>query len=110
MTTSVTTIEPSPHKPKTKVWRTKAQWKALLEAFNSSGLTKSAFCKQHQIATGSLHKWQKHFADQAATTEFIDITAPLAEARSPLTPSKPEGHWQVELELGAGVILRVHTR
>ena len=90
--------------------RSQNQWKALLEEFNSSGLTKSAFCKKHRIATSSLYRWQRLFAEQAGEiTDFIDVTQPLS-----ITPSPPPAHardndWQVELELGAGVILRIRT-
>ncbi len=110
MTTSAPTIDlpiPPKPRPKTKTWRTKTQWKELLEEFASSGLTKSAFCKRHQIASSSLHKWLKYFEGKSAGAEFIDITEPLAKATSPLPAPKNDSQWQVELELGAGVVLRM---
>ena len=56
--------EPNP-KPRTRVMRTQRQWKALLNEFNDSGLTRSAFCKKHRIATSSLYRWQQLFTEQS---------------------------------------------
>jgi len=111
LTTAATIDLPShPQKErKAKVIRTKAQWKALLDELNGSGLTKSAFCKSHQISTSSLHKWQKHFSAQSTAAEFVDITGPLSRVAPPLPIPKDDNHWQVELELGSGMVLRVRA-
>lgn len=96
-------------KRKTKVMRSKAQWRSLLDECATSGLTKTAFCKKHRISTSSLCKWQKFFNGPTGDAEFVDITEPLAKAESPFPVSESGNHWQVELELGAGVILRVRA-
>jgi hypothetical protein len=94
---------------KSRTQRTRAQKKALVEQFHTSGLTKTAFCKQNGIATSCLSRWQKGLAVECPADAFVDITAPVRAAAAP----RPEPHdppaWQVELELGAGVILRVRT-
>jgi hypothetical protein len=82
--------------PKTRVRRTQAQWKALLAEYATSGLTQAAF-------------WQKYFANQPATSGFIEITESLTKTPLPLADCGPDGPWQVELELGPGVVLRVRT-
>lgn len=102
------TARPTP-KPKPRLRRTKAQWKALLEEYSTSGLTQAAFCQMHRIATSSLFKWQKYFASQPAASDFVDITESLAQAPSPFADSGRDNHWQVELELGPGVVLRMRT-
>ena len=94
-------------KSRTRVMRTQSQWKALLKEFNSSGLTKSAFCKKHRIATSSLYRWQQLFAEHAAPTDFIDVTQPLSRTAAPAGAG--DNDWQVELELGAGIVLRLRT-
>jgi len=78
-----------------RVRRTKAQWKALLENYTTSGLTQAAFCKKYHLATSSLCKWQTYFASQPAASDFIDITESLAKAPSPLPDSGCDHHWQV---------------
>lgn len=110
MTTS--TIElPStlPRNPKTRVQRTRGQWKSLVDEFTTSGLTKTAFCKKMGIATSCLYRWQQVFAGQSAAAEFIDITEPDAAVALP-PPVAGNADWQVELELGAGLVLRLRTR
>ncbi len=111
MSTSAASIDLTrhSHRRRTKVIRTKAQWKALLDELDASGLTKSAFCKNHHIATSSLHKWQKYFAAKSTAAEFVDITEPLSRAAPPLPVHNNDNHWQVELELGAGMVLRVRA-
>lgn len=102
--------QPQPHlKSRTRVMRSKAQWKTLLEEFNNSGLTKSAFCKKHRIATSSLYRWQQLFAEHVAPTDFIDVTQPLSSTAAPALAHAHDNDWQVELELGAGIILRLRT-
>ena len=92
-----------------RVMRTQEQWKALLDEYSTCGLTKSAFCKKHRIATSSLYRWQRLFDDHAGDADFIDVTEPLANApRSHSVPVR-NNDWQVELELGAGIVLRLRT-
>ena len=99
--------QPKP-KPAKRVQRSRSQWKALLEEFNTSGLSKTAFCKEHRIATSSLYRWQQILSQDACDTDFIDVTGPLS-----ITPAAPvhglDNNWQVELELGAGIVLRLRT-
>ena len=112
MTTLASAIDLSsqpPHKPKNRVMRTESQWQALLDEFNTSGLTRSAFCKQYGIATSSLYRWQKVLTGSSTTAEFIDITEPVVKAAPTLPVPGNDSRWQVELELGTGVILRVRA-
>ena len=115
MTTTSTATDLSSSTTKvrrTKVMRTKAQWKTLLDECQVSGLSKSDFCKRHKISTSSLHKWQKYFDSPSIDTgdQFIDITEPL-NYETPLPPVHANAHsWQVELELGSGMILRICAR
>ena len=111
MTTS--TIElPSPLRtePKVRTQRTRSQWKSLVDEFNTSGLTRTAFCKNKHIATSCLYRWQKVFAGPPAAAEFIDITEPVARTAPTLAVPDDDGQWQVELKLGAGMVLRLRTR
>ena len=99
---------PLDSKPAAKRRRTRAEWQALLSEYDSSGLSQAAFCKNHRIATASLHNWRKKLAAQDGSTDFIDITTQLSTTQT-LVPSEPESTapWQVELELGRGLVLRL---
>lgn len=94
---------------KTRIKRSPAQKQALVEAFYASGLTKTAFCKHHGIATSCLNRWQKALSPEASANGFIDITQSVSSAAPPRPGSEECPRWQVELELGAGVVLRVRT-
>jgi len=114
--TSATNIlshpEPKPQptsKRRARVMRTQEQWKALLEEFNASGLTRTAFCKKHKISTSSLYRWQLFFASSPGDTDFIDVTQTLSDTSLPPAIQTSENKWQVELELGAGMVLRLRT-
>jgi transposase-like protein len=96
-------------RPKQRVTRSRAQWQSLVEKFNTSGLTKTAFCKRHGIAASCFYRWQKVLAEENTQDAFVDITEPVATARSIDRAPEYRNDWQVELELGAGVILRVRT-
>ena len=92
-----------------RIMRTQDQWKTLLDEFNTGGLTKSAFCKKHRIATSSLYRWQKLFNDRAGDADFVDVTESLANAPKSHPVPMRDNDWQVELELGAGIVLRLRT-
>jgi hypothetical protein len=93
-----------------RVMRSQSQWKALLEEFDAGGLTRTAFCKKHRIATSSLYRWQQLLAAQSGgATEFIDVTQSLANAPASPPAHSCDNNWQVELELGAGIVLRLRT-
>jgi hypothetical protein len=110
MTTSnIALPSPLPFKPKKRVQRTRSQWQSLVDEFTTSGLTKIAFCKKRGIATSCFHRWQQVFTGQSAAGEFIDITEPITAVAS-RPPVEGNADWQVELELGAGMVLRLRTR
>jgi len=94
---------------KSRTQRSRAQKRSLVDQFHASGHTKTAFCKQRGIATSCLVRWQKAFAAESPVDAFVDITAPV-KASAPAQPqAQAPPHRQVELELGAGVILRVRA-
>ena len=99
----------SPPTRKAKVFRSKKQWQALLAEFNTSDLSQDAYCKKRRISLSSFHKWRKYFSSQSTESAFADITAQVTEA-VPLSTEHPNNApWQVELELGHGIILRLRT-
>ena len=108
--TAVALPSPQQSGPKKRINRSRSQWQSLLDDFHRSGLTKVAFCKQHDVATSSLSRWQRMLEGQTETSDFIDVTEPLS--RAPATPSPrrdPDNAWQVELALGNDIVLRIRT-
>jgi len=105
MTARTNTVANLSSKRKTRVIRSKAQWQALVTEYEASELTQQAFCKQHGIATSGLNKWRKRFS-RSTESEFVNITGQLCEAGSHKN-HHPDNRWQVELQLGQGVVLRI---
>ncbi len=83
-------------KVKRKTRLTKAQWQALIERFEQSGLDTEQFCQQACIPSHRFRWWRARLSKQGSTAPFIELSPPQAV---PL--------WDVELELGGAVILRL---
>ena len=84
--------------------RSRAQWQRLLDAQSASGLSQQAYCSRHHMAYSSFCRWKRELgsvernARPTAASSFIELTAPSPAA---------ESRWEVELELGHGVFLRL---
>ena len=92
--------------------RTAAQWRKLIERFERSGQTRGTFCTAHGLALSTFDLWRRKLgATPAAVDEahreavFVELTSPAQTLTG--APSSETGAWEVELELGAGVVLRL---
>ncbi len=93
---------------KSRIMRSKAQWQSLITEYENSPLSQQAFCDKHQIAVSSFHKWRKRFDPQPSPAAFVEIGQTLAMAGTPEQSSNDaEKSWEVELELGQGLFLRL---
>jgi hypothetical protein len=93
--------------------RGEAQWHALVSAFEKSGTSRRAFCARHGVALSTFDWWRKrlravpreaHAGRAERDALFVELTAPaaaLADSRR-VVPA-----WDLELELGAGMVLRL---
>ena len=93
--------------------RSEAQWRALVSAFEKSGTSRRAFCARHAVALSTFDWWRKRLravpreADAARAERdvlFVELASPaaaLADSRH-IVPA-----WDLELELGAGMVLRL---
>lgn len=94
--------------------RTQAQWVQLIEGQCNSELTIEAYCKQHQVTVSNFYAWRAKLKKQSAH-EVANRPAskendwiPLVPPPSPL-PQSAESAWAVELDLPAGITLRVRS-
>ena len=85
--------------------RTVAQWEALICEQGQSGLPIRAFCIERGIGYSTFGNWKSRLADKRQLSEqasrFVELSPPEVSA---------DVHWEVELDLGAGVVLRVARR
>ena len=87
--------------------RTAAQWQELVERFEQAGQTRVGFCAAHGLALSTFDLWRRKLRattvparEEESEALFVELADLEAEpTRAPL--------WEVELELGAGVVVRV---
>ena len=79
------------------VRRTETDWRALLERFDRSGLSRLAFCKQAGIPTSTFQLWERKLRLDRVPAEFIEV-APVARATT---------HWSIEISFPDGTTARV---
>ena len=88
-----------------RVRRNRAQWRQLLERFAASGQSREEFCRARGLTLSSFERWRRALGQPAAARTlsggeplFLELTTDArASARD----------WDLELDLGAGVILRL---
>ena len=93
--------------------RSASEWHALIQAFSRSGVTRSQFCTRHGLALSTFDWWRSRLRRASATR---------SESNPPPTPAKAlfvelaqeakpdavvSANWDVELDLGGGVFLRL---
>lgn len=91
----------------TRTRRSADQWRALISEQADSGLSQSAFCNRKQIALSTFTNWKRRLAGQAAATGESDdesVSSPWIELGA-VGGSQPG--WDIELDLGDGVCLRL---
>ena len=89
-----------------KKHRTSAQWQALVDQQQASGLSAVQFCKQQDIGYASFCNWRKRLSDNqldesslSKDTGFLDLTSLMGQSSGP--------GWNIVLSLGNGVELRL---
>ena len=82
--------------------RSPKQWQQLIEKFEPTRQTIEVFCKTHGIATFSFYKWRASISavEPSSTPLFVPLTTQQ--------PSYQPQQWDIELELGHGLVLRIN--
>lgn len=88
--------------------RSRAQWQSVIERGERSSLGVLGFCRAEGIGTASFYKWRQRLAVGAASETLAPVTEPRFLDLGPLvSASANAAAWDIELELGAGVVLRL---
>ncbi len=102
---------PTPrHKPGR---RSPREWRALIQAFSHSGVTRSQFCTRHGVALSTFDWWRRRLRRASATRPEPNTPPSPAKALfvEVAQEDKPmatvSARWDVELDLGGGVFLRL---
>ncbi len=78
------------------------QWKDILERFDSSGLSVKAFCGAESISTASYYRWRQRLGKVGERAQAIEGASFIE-----LGPLEGRPAWDIELELGGGLVLRL---
>lgn len=87
-----------------------SQWQAWVDEQAQSGLSQQAFCRQVGLPVSSFKLWKRRLAGDAPMPYhraaepalFAPVSVPEEDAIS----DEPRG-WEIELDLGDGVCLRL---
>ncbi|HEB94506.1 MAG TPA: IS66 family insertion sequence hypothetical protein [Gammaproteobacteria bacterium] len=92
--------------------RDKAEWQQLIDEQAASGQTQKAFCEQVGISVATFGYWQRKLRVEALSTSTGSGTGTDPVSLSdwielPTRGREIGGSWQIELDLGNGLCLRL---
>ncbi|MCP5417459.1 MAG: transposase [Chromatiaceae bacterium] len=89
-----------------RIKRTPEQWRVIFDRYLASGQTSEQFCREQGISHSTFGHWRTKLRKQpssqplpADATLFTELTS---EVPTPVSPG-----WDIELQLGADVVLRL---
>ena len=89
-----------------RIRRSREQWRSLVTRFEESGQRREAFCAETGISVSTLRRWCSRFRQRTApAVSPAPVFVELPAQQEPPAPSAPS--WEVELQLDAGVVLRL---
>ena len=94
-----------------RVQRDAQTWWAIIQRQMESDLSQVAFCAAEGLSVSSLQNWKRKFVREGRIAQAsAAVSAPwFAELAVPDPGSESvPPTWQTELELGGGVVLRIH--
>ncbi|MEY6434015.1 IS66 family insertion sequence element accessory protein TnpB [Thioalkalicoccus limnaeus] len=93
----------------TRVRRTRADWQAVISRAERSALSTAAFCAAEGISTASFYLWRKRLGASNPPQGDVGEEAPEFLDLGLLSrPVKMDtASWDLELDLGDGVVLRL---
>jgi len=89
-----------------KTNRSESEWQQIIADYETSQLTQDAFCQQAGIPKSSFYNWHRRLqstTNDSASKHFINLS-------NLTTPDSDQLAWDIELDLGQGVCLRLRGR
>ena len=91
-----------------RVARSAMQWRELFGAFEASGLSKSAFCRERDVALSSFNRALRELRCDGASASSQPLTAsPFVAVTAPQVTEAPSPSFELELQLSAETVLRL---
>ena len=90
---------------RTMIRRSAEQWQEILQRFEHSGQTQPAFCAAEGLALSTFSLWRRKLNSSRGMIPNNDAAMFVALPDSNIPVSTTQ--WDVELQLGADVVLRL---
>ncbi|MEX0916326.1 MAG: hypothetical protein WDZ60_10555 [Wenzhouxiangellaceae bacterium] len=89
--------------------KSRGEWIDLVAAYEAADVPQRKFCETHGIPYSSFCYWRKKLSVEtsASSTALVELPALFAEHRPVEQSETANSRWRVELELGAGTVLRI---
>jgi len=92
-----------------RVRRSAAQWRDIIRQYEQSGQTQAVFCDEQSLALSTFSRWHQRLANSTDTlcneSHFVELSA-----HEELSGTSSSALWDVELQLGTDVVLRLRHR
>ena len=87
--------------------RSREQWQQLIAEQQRSGLSQKAFCAERGLVLSTFTNWKRRLGEttssnRSAEGDWLELPVSLTEGTS--------AGWDIELELGGGLCLRLRQR
>jgi len=88
------------------------QWRRLVDEQQQSGLSQRAFCETHGLTVSTFNNWKRRLTmtPPEGGSEVDVVFTPLPEVALCGSVDETDRGWDVELDLGGGVCLRLRRR
>ena len=83
---------------KRRIRRSEAEWQRLIDEQTDSGQTQAVFCAAKEISVASFQNWKRRLAAEVSPEPWLELGALAQQGTS---------GWDIELDLGDGVCLRL---
>ena len=87
-----------------------AEWRAVLDRFEASGLTAVAFCEREGISSKSLYRWRSVLAktpDRPVVRKAVGVADATAGFVDLGALGRESSRVELRLDLGGGVLLQL---
>lgn len=91
---------------KQRIRRDQDEWQDIIARFEQSGQTRDQFCTEHNLGFSTFSRWRHQLRRAGVSVSPGNSEASFIELESPAASNLSQV-WDVELELGAGVVLRL---
>ena len=90
-----------------RIRRSKDEWREVFTRFEQSGQTIEQFCAQQGLALSTFSRWRQRLRSDCREDTQGSPEAVFVELSRGEAPRAAVSPWDVELELGNGMFLRV---